>query len=395
MKFVGIDVAAEKHCVATVGEQGEVLVKATTFTEDATGYEVLRGLLGAAPGTLVAMEATGHYWKNLFAWLVTQGFAVALLNPLRTNRFAGEDLQRAKTDGLDAVSIARFAQQKRPKATQLPDAASDELRELVRHRDRLVQDLGDRVRQLHRLVDLGFPEFTSLVKDLDGPMATTLLSTYPSARAFASVKPAKLAELNYANRNVIGDELATALVTAAKRSVGAHHGAAYRIQVEHTCEDIDTFRHRIRSLERDIERHLDTHEVGKLLTTIDGIGPQTAARIIAEVGDPARFEDAAALASYVGVVPATNHSGKRTPSRAGLTPIGHAALRAKLWMPTLSAVRNNPWLRAFYQRLRAAGKLPKVALIAAMRKLLAAVYSVAKHRRAFVPQLPAAPEASR
>jgi transposase len=53
-------------------------------------------------------------------------------------------------------------------------------------------------------------------------------------------------------------------------------------------------------------------------------------------------------------------------------------------MPVLSAVRLNPWLRAFYLRLRAAGKPPKLALIAAMRKLLHAVYSVAKNRRPFV-----------
>ena len=59
-------------------------------------------------------------------------------------------------------------------------------------------------------------------------------------------------------------------------------------------------------------------------------------------------------------------------------------------MPTLTAVRSNPWLRAHYQRLRARGKLPKVALVACMRKLLLAVYSVAKHRRPFVAQLPIA-----
>ena len=54
-------------------------------------------------------------------------------------------------------------------------------------------------------------------------------------------------------------------------------------------------------------------------------------------------------------------------------------------MPTLVAVRRNAWLRAYYQRLRARGKLPKVALMAAMRKLLIAIYAVAKHRRPFIP----------
>jgi len=53
-------------------------------------------------------------------------------------------------------------------------------------------------------------------------------------------------------------------------------------------------------------------------------------------------------------------------------------------MPTLTAVRKNPWLAAHYQRLRARGKLPKVALVACMHKLLIAIYAVAKHRRPFV-----------
>jgi hypothetical protein len=79
----------------------------------------------------------------------------------------------------------------------------------------------------------------------------------------------------------------------------------------------------------------------------------------------------------VGAVPALKQSGKRTFQRASLTPIGAARLRAKLWMPVLTAVRTNPWLRAYYERLIARGKLPKVALVAAMRKLLHAVYSVA------------------
>jgi hypothetical protein len=89
----------------------------------------------------------------------------------------------------------------------------------------------------------------------------------------------------------------------------------------------------------------------------------------------------------VGVIPALRQSGKRTSTRAGLTPLGAASLRAKLWMPVLTAVHHNPWLRAYYERLLARGKQPKVALVAAMRKLLHAVYSVATHRRPFVPNL--------
>ena len=130
-------------------------------------------------------------------------------------------------------------------------------------------------------------------------------------------------------------------------------------------------------------KRLEQHQVGKLLTSIAGIGPQTAACIIAELGDPARFGSIKALASYVGVAPRLRQSGKRRLSGRRLLPLGDARLRRAPWMPTLSAIRVNPWLRTYYLRLRAAGKRPKVALIAVMHKLLAAIFSVARRRQPF------------
>jgi|HubBroStandDraft_5_1064220.scaffolds.fasta_scaffold69089_2 transposase len=386
MRFAGIDIASEKHVVAVVDGEGAVVVKATPFTEDKAGYDSLLELLGPPAECVVAMEATGHYWQNLFAVLAVAGFRLALINPLRTNRFAQEDLARTKTDAIDALGIARFAQQKRPAETPLLDVATQELKELVRLRERVLQDMGDAVRRLHRSVDLGFPEFTRYVKGLDSELATTILHEYPTAAAFPAL-PRQLAKLVYDGRHKVGGELAAQLVAAAKTSVGQHHGDAYRMQVQYSCEDIDLQRQRLRDLEGRIETTLRKHEVGKLLTTIDGIGPMTAARIVAEVGDFARFRSAEALAAYVGVIPGLRHSGKNKPARGAMTKIGHAKLRQKLWMPVLVAVRRNVWLRAYYKRLRDGGKPPKLALIASMRKLLHAIYSVATNKRAFVPRL--------
>jgi len=387
MRFVGIDIASEGHVVAVVDEGGNVVAGPTPFREDAAGYRTLLEAVGTAADTFVTLEATGHYWKNVFAFLAGQGYAVALVNPLRTRRFAEEELERTKTDSIDALGIARFAAQKRPPATRLAEEVTLELREMVQLRDRLQQDLGDRVRQLHRVVDLGFPEFTRYVTDLSSELATSILKDRQTAKSFLGLRPRALSNLKYDGRHFVGLELATQLIEAAKVSVGAHHGEAYRVQVRYFCEDIEVLRERIHDIDRDIESKLDAHEVGKLLTTIPGIGPTTAARLIAVLGNPADFQDAAALAAYAGVVPGLRQSGKKAPSSARLTPIGNSSLRAKLYMPTLTAVRLNPWLKAFYERLRARGKPAKVALLAAMRKLLAAVYSVAKHRQPFVPRL--------
>lgn len=380
--FAGIDVASERHMLARLDDAGTPIGKPVPITEDREGYAKLIGLLGAAP-VLVVMEATGHYWKNLFVVLVAAGHEVALINPFVARRFQDASLERTKTDAIDATGLARLGFEKRPAPTHLHDDVAEALRELVRHRDRLRQDFDDRVRQLHRLVDLGFPEFTRYVRGLDSMLATCLLAEYPTAHAFARATPRRIAKLRYDGRHLVGPELAQQLVDAAKRSVGQHHGPAYTLQARHICQDLDLWRRRLADIERDIEGLLDSHEVGKLLLTIEGIGPQSAARVIAAVGDPARFRSAAAFAAYVGVVPGLRQSGKQTRARAGIAPHGNARLRMALWMPVLGAVRRNPWLRAFYERLRATGKPPKLALVAAMRKLLHAIYSVAKNRKPF------------
>jgi transposase len=257
------------------------------------------------------------------------------------------------------------------------------LRELVRLREQTVLQLGDRVRHLHQAVDLTFPEFTSYVRGLDTELATAILSRYPTAGLLRQASVKKLAMLCFDGRRRIGTTLALALITAAKISIGQHHDEPYQLQVRYACEDIVMLRRRAAYLEGDIKRRLDAHEVGKLLTTIQGVGPLTAAYIIGETGDPARFRSAAALASYVGVVPRLHQSGKRRFSGRVAIPLGNARLRRALWMPVLVAVRLNPWLKAYYWRLRRAGKRPKVAMIACMHKLLIAVYSVAKNRRPF------------
>jgi transposase len=380
--FAGIDIASERHMLARLDDQGAPIGKPMPITEDRAGYDTLLKALGPPP-VLIAMEATGHYWKNLFAVLAAAGHEVALLNPFVARRFQDSSLERTKTDAIDAHGLARLVFEKRPEPTHLHDEAAEALRELVRHRDRLRQDFDDRVRQLHRLVDLGFPEFTRYVRSLDSMLATCLLAAYPTAQAFARTSARRLAKLRYDGRHFVGAELAEQLVEAAKTSVGQHHGPAYKLQAVHICQDLDLWRKRLATVEHDIEDLLDTHQVGKLLTTIEGIGPQSAARIIAAVGDPARFRSANALAAYLGVVPGLKQSGKSTSSKARIAPMGNARLRMALWMPIVGAVRRNPWLRAFYERLRAAGKPAKLALVAALRKLMHAVYSVAKHRRPF------------
>jgi len=155
--------------------------------------------------------------------------------------------------------------------------------------------------------------------------------------------------------------------------VGAYHSEPYRLRIKYLCEDLELLRRRLKDLARDVGRKVDEHEIGKLINTIEGVGPLTAACLIAELGDPARFDSPRAIASYVGVIPRIRQSGKKRFTKGPAIPLGNARLRKSLWMVVLQLIRRNAWLRQYYERLRAAGKPGKVAVIAAMRKLLVAV----------------------
>jgi transposase len=172
--------------------------------------------------------------------------------------------------------------------------------------------------------------------------------------------------------------------------VGAYHSEPYRLRIKHLCEDLELLRRRLEDFARDVGRKVDEPELGKLIMTIEGVGRLTAACLIAELGDPARFDSPGAIASYVGVVPRIRQSGKKRFTKGPAIPFGNARLRKSLFMVVLQLIRRNAWLRQYYERLRAAGKPGKVAVIAAMRKLFIAVRSVTKHRRPFVPIMRAA-----
>ena len=205
-----------------------------------------------------------------------------------------------------------------------------------------MQHFGDLVRQLHRLVDLGFPEFTRYIRKPDSELASAVLHDFPTAQAFQgvtvrSVGPAVLRRSPPVRRGAGAQRPDR----SRQGLVGHHHGFA-DLQVRHACEDLDVLRRRLRELEHDIERFLKDHEVGSLLTTIGGIGVQTSARLIAELGDPALFRNSACFCRLRRPGARPQAVGQEQHTRAGITTLGNASLRAALWMPTLTAVQKNP-----------------------------------------------------
>lgn len=115
-----------------------------------------------------------------------------------------------------------------------------------------------------------------------------------------------------------------------------------------------------------------------LLASVPGVGPLTRAVLLAKLPELGRL-DRRRIAALVGVAPINRDSGAFRGQR--FVQGGRADLRAVLYMATVAAVRCNPVIRAFFQRLTAAGKPAKVALTACMRKLLTILNAIARSRQ--------------
>ena len=139
-------------------------------------------------------------------------------------------------------------------------------------------------------------------------------------------------------------------------------------------------------MDEDIETSIRQSPVWRehedLLQSVPGIGPVVSRTLLAdlpELGTINRQE----IAALVGVAPLNRDSGTLRGRRRVWG--GRAAVRATLYMAALVATKWNPVIKAFYQRLRTAGKAPKVALVACMRKLLTILNAMVKHKQTWNP----------
>ena len=123
-----------------------------------------------------------------------------------------------------------------------------------------------------------------------------------------------------------------------------------------------------------------------LLTSIKGFGPQTAYKIMAEMSDLANYESASAAAADAGLNPAHYESGSSVKGKPRLSKVGKASIRTALYFPALTAIRHNPVIMEFVERLKARGKHNMVIIAAVMRKLLHIAYGVLKNKTAFDPE---------
>lgn len=302
---VGIDIAKQWLDVCFAD-------KYRRFPNDESGRTAVIDWLLPAHPDLVAVEASGVYEQIVTMALQAAGLPVARINPRQVRDFAKASGRLAKTDKIDAKTLAAYALALHPPKAPILTPVQQEMVALVTRRRQIVDIYAEEQDRLH-----------------------------------------------------------ATLVPAMRQHVQEH--------LAWLKERIDRLNRSIAAL---VKTQPDLASSCQTLLDVPGIGPVTAAVLLAELPELGRASPGQ-IASLVGVAPMNHDSGAMRGQRH--IRGGRKSVRCVLYMATLTAIRCHPSIRPFYQRLRANGKPAKVAIIAAQRKLLVQVNAMMRDHYANLP----------
>ena len=405
---VGIDIAKQAHVVCALeAPSGAIRHKSSRIEATAEGFTLLCSWLatwGTPERIVIGLEATGPLWEPLYECLTQAGYTVLVLNPRQTASWSASLGLRAKTDGIDAHTLARGLLAGLARASTLPSESVQALRTLTRARRDLIQSRTAARQRLHDELVTLFPEFVGFLPTLPGrtdlgePAVLTLLSRYSSAQALAQVSLVELTStLTLLSDGRWGEAQAHALQSLAQRSTACSRALAARSLVARTlAQQLLELASHVSEVEAAIAALLRDDADGQRLQDIPGIGPQTAATIRAELGDATRFTRVDEVVAYAGLDPRTYQSGAFVGQKH-LSKRGPGALRHALYLAAFVAARCAPEWRERYQRLLDRGRAKKEAYTILARALLRVIYHLLRTGEAYDPTLlkpPTAPSAA-
>jgi transposase len=348
--------ASVMACARVPGADGRREEHVAEFASTVQGLLTLADWLDAHAVTQVAMEATGVYWKPVWAVLEDR-FACMLVNARHVKQVPGR-----KTDVLDAQWLCRLLEAGLLRASLVPPKPIRTLRNLTRYRKSNIRDRQREANRLHKMMEDTGIKLDCVASDLLGKSGRAMLDALVSG----TTDPNVLADLA---RGVLRKKL-----PALREALEGRFDAEHALVVGQILAHIDFLDAAIARLSDAIEQQIaPLAPAVELLCTIPGVERRAAEVLIAETGgDMTAFPTAAHLASWAGVCPGNNESaGKR---RSGRSRQGSKWLRGTLIEAARAAARTrDTYLNAQYRRVRARRGANRASLAVA-HSLLVAVW---------------------
>lgn len=376
MNTLGIDVSKDSFTIAAISPEGKLTAK-HSCNLNPQGLSTLRKIIN--PNTKVAVEASGPYSSLLSAHIQTMGIRPYLVNPLLATKFKqANSLRKTKTDPIDALSIAKMAQQN-PSLKPADEYQQEGIRLLERQIEYISKQIVSLKNSILQTLHFLFPELERSFNPFCKSMLN-ILQNFPSAKAIAKASIKQIANcISKKGRKVN----VVKLKELAENSLGipdpSREAILKSLIIQLIC---------LLDIKQDLKDQLEC-QVKKLhpkefkaLLTVPGFGDLTSASFLAEVGTISRFPSSKKLTAYAGMDPAVYQSGKFV-GKSHISKRGNRHLRRILYISAQQAVRFSPTFRNYFLRFRRRGRTYRQAMVATANKLLRVAYAVISSGNSF------------
>jgi transposase len=395
---LSIDVSKDHSVAAAFLSLDDVFRKPFSFPHTPSGLGRLLSLLMEMQHTTdtlpyVVLEATGHYSRPIVAFFEKQNIPVVVLNPVLTHQQKQKSIRKVKTDSVDAIRIAQVFYLQHPKTLSSTSPEISELRVLCRQHDALTNLYAETQLHFQAVLDLLFPGYDKVFSKTCCLSSLRILENYPSPKDVLDANREDLIRLLLLNRR--GERWNEAkmikLLAIAAESLPDPAGQHANITSLRTyIKLLGVFQQSLEQLQEQMISQAEMISAYSLLRSIPGVGPLTAATILAEIGDIQRFPSVKQLTAFAGLDPSVFESGTFKSKNNKISKRGSVYLRKALYQATVAGISRqahgirNPILFEYYQRKILEGKKPKVAIIATSHKLLRIIYGIWTHQTPFV-----------
>jgi len=389
LRFCGIDVAKQKHVACIIDDSGRYLVRPKSIRNDAAGYQQILNCLkqsGRKKSLLAGMEATGHYWYGLHDFLIRQGYAVAVLNPIQTSQQAKQAIRKCKTDKYDAFHIANLLRCGQYKAAVVPGELAMTCRLLTRQRYRMIRQSAMIKQLVNSRLHPVWPEYEGLFSNTFGATSLEILQTTPTPKELLELDVDDLSErIRKASRGRFGPAHTQRILHSARNSVGMQRGN-YGIStgIKFLLEQIVATEPVRKKLDVEIQRL--AARLPEYLFTLPGATELTVVSLYGEVDPIETFERPSQLVAFAGLDPKVFQSGQYDAPRRHVSKRGSPYLRRTLWQMAYRAVCTEGDLRDFWRKKHRQNKHHLVAVTAAANKLCHIVWRIMTDKRDYIPK---------
>ncbi len=265
--------------------------------------------------------------------------------------------------------------------------AFEELRVFLSNRDSVVTRLVSAKNQIHRWVDVVFPELRQVFKKLmcRGSLAT--LRLFPTPEELRNLTPQDVVRgWKSIMQRQSGNKKAQALIALARHSVGSTQAThAYKLHLKQLLAEYDLACEQLQDVETEIIAVLDRIPFARSMLAVKGISAISLAGILGEAGDLSGFVHGNALLRHAGLNLAEASSGKWT-GQMKISKRGRSRLRRFIFMMTLSLTANNPEFKAMHAYNVQVKKMKKMrSLMKLCGKLARILVAMARSSEAYNP----------